>query len=471
MRKRNQSVEYKETSVFELFPSFEYTRKQKTRCIFFHDYAYHIKRIIRYASNFDALDKICLVYIVGEPDSKKIMNTLEECGCSDRVWVLTSPFPKEKLDFYNQFDKLRFRLNKAYWDYDSQTLKQNYLEEHLKLKKALPQLYGEKDYDRWCSLYREQEEELEMIHQYRRLVKASRNTYFKKFTLYRIGHLPKPFTHDRLDEYIKKTYPYGVESCEIGDFCALSPASVERGIAFAESGSKDKRIDFDVGDDTPAVKAIRKLLNKELDEHGFCRIDEIRNLTKAPPFGFGMNAYSAACLVYALKKYENRTLFLYDGVNDFLVKDSMNGLVYTIYDDTTSRIRKRQYNHDTSCLYLESHPHKVIKKILSVLFDAKIIVPGHDMATNIRVNLEKDRRYPLSAVDKRLYNLVSIETKWYDRDAMQALCEETEPHIEDLLKALTLYYDIDSGLSDEQRRMYPSAASWLWKCNHLEGHI
>lgn len=108
-KKKREKIEYKETTVFELFPEYEYTKQQKARLVLFHAYARNVKKIINYAAHFDVPNLICLIYIVGEVEDSAVQVLLASANCSECVWVLTSPYPADDLKEYNEFDKFRKR--------------------------------------------------------------------------------------------------------------------------------------------------------------------------------------------------------------------------------------------------------------------------------------------------------------------------------------------------------------------------
>ena len=187
MKDNSKPVEYKETHVFELFPDYKYTRQQRFRLTLFHGYKRNIVKLINYASNFDKPDKICLVYIVGEPKPEKIMSALENAGCSSNVCVLTSPFPDEKLKLYKEFDKLRTELKRSgNWDNESMNVTDAYLQQ----VKAIGSFLKKYPSDDMAEYYTRQkasmESELELIHQYHRIKKASRNRSLYRFLLLNI---------------------------------------------------------------------------------------------------------------------------------------------------------------------------------------------------------------------------------------------------------------------------------------------
>ena len=122
--KRQKRVEYTETEVFDLFPKIEYTRFQRLRFVLFHCYANNIVRFIRYAKNFDELNRICLIYVVGQPKPEKIMKELESSECSDRMCVLCSDFPLEEKNFYDEFHSWRKQM-KSYGMWDEEQNKPN----------------------------------------------------------------------------------------------------------------------------------------------------------------------------------------------------------------------------------------------------------------------------------------------------------------------------------------------------------
>lgn len=460
--KRQIKVEYKETEVFELFPDFTYTKQQRVRTVLFHAYKNNIAKIIRYAANFDLPNKICLIYIVGQPKEEKIMAELINAGCSDRVCVLTSLFPDEKLQFYKDFDKLRSSLIGAgLYDKERQELSEKYMSYHKTLSKAIKkqEIRTYDQYDMLCDLFQKEEREIEMVHQYHRLVKTSRNTYFKKFTCYRIGHLPKPFTHGRLDELIQKVFPYGTEATGISDYSALSSAAID--LVFKSYPAFDKKLNFVVNDETPGVKYVRRVINRQLKEKGYCDLNELSLEICSPPCGFSRNAYSIACVLYVLRQFDNRNMFVYDTVGTFPLKQSLYGVCSNIFDLETKRKRNM-------FLYMESHPHKVIKRMLSEVFGVKMEMPGFNMAMRVRQSLSEHCRLPLSTVDQRLFSLVSMDFEWYDLCAATKLCQEIEGREQELKNVLQEYYRIDSTLSEDERKCYAWAAPWLWKYDHVE---
>ena len=460
MRSKQRTVEYKETSVFELFPEFEYTRRQRVRCVLFHAYAKNYRKIINYAAHFDAPNKLCIVWIVGQPKPELIAKALSSAGCSDRVCVMTSPFPQEKMGIYEAFSSLAGRLlSGGYYDKEKRDVNDSYIEYHNNIKMAIKKLPSGQDRESLVELYKQQEDELEIIHQYKRLAKACRNTYFKKFTCYRAGCLAKPFTFDRLDSLIVKVFPYGSESMQVGDSCSIMPSTIDKCIKFATTGEPQRGVDFKLDDDTPAVRLIRRFLNKKFLTSSGCSISELRDFVTAPPLGFGENGFSAACLAYALKRYENRTVLYYDSVSTFILKRVNTGLINAVLSD--SKMIRRRADSD-ACLYIESHPHKVIKKMISDVFGVPILVPGFYTATKARCMLEQSFRLPVALADERLYKLVSMESKWHDTELMNDICNELDGYTDELCASFECYKSMDAELTPEERVVYPSAAPWLW---------
>ena len=467
---RRKEIEYKETEVFDVFPEFEYTKRQKSRVVLFHDYANHFQRIIRYAAHFDKWypNKIMLVYIVGQPKPERIMKELENAGCSDRLCVLTSNFPDEKMELYKQFDSVRKSLiNVGVWDKDTQSPKQTYLDEHKQRKQLLrkfPDL--EKDL---ADLISETEKELEIVHQYHRLVKASKNTYFKKFTCYRIGHLSKPFLHEKLDLLITKIFPYGPEALGINDYSILALAGVKHGINQVEEGRSNPKLGFFPNDETPVVRFIRRTVNKALEEKGYCKLKDLSELVRQSPYGLDYNGYGAACVAYAVSAYNDRSLLLFDGCNDFYVKENLEVIVDIMLSPRYTQYILTHPSMDRGyCIYLESHPHKVVKQITSKVFGVPVRMPGATMFTYLRTKLENEIRLPLSETDERLYNIVSMRVPWYDKNAVDGLRRSLEGNEEELCSLVKLHYTKDAAMSDAERRKYSQCASWLWSAGELE---
>ena len=230
-RKRESAPEYRETVVFELFPALEYDKAQKQRLIPFHAYRNSIRRIINYAAHFDAPNRICMVYIVGEVAPEKIQKLLAAAECSDRVCVLTSPFPEDELTFWRAFDERRDALQKqGNWDEERQTVTAEWL--HMRdheiwwkgvLDAAEPDLDGQICIDAptlavpdlWrthnAKLVAQQAETLDMIHHYHALARKA-PSYFRRWTLHRRGREPTQFRHADTGKLVAKTYPYGAEA-------------------------------------------------------------------------------------------------------------------------------------------------------------------------------------------------------------------------------------------------------------------
>jgi len=454
----SKGAQYKETSVFEIFPKFEYTRFQRSRVVLFHAYAANYRKIIRYASNFDVPNKICLIYLVGGVKPESIAKELQNSGCSDRICVLTSPFPKDGLLLYKQFDEMRRQaINSGMWNKDTDDFTPMWYEEYKKEKtiglKINRELYTE--------LVSERDEKLELLHQYRRLKKRAKNTYFKKFICYRIGKLPKPFFADSLDKLIVRIFPYGVEASGINHYAGLSPASVEPVVNAIYADTWEKKFGFELDKNNPTVRAACRFINKQLELVGYCDLDKLSELLRSPPYGLSWNGYSAACIVYALKQYENRIMLYYDGVCTFKVKDSYYGIVRYMLDPT---FRRRQFD-SCHCLYIECLQHKVVKRFINKLYGVKMMVPGWMMGMHARCVIESSIRLPLSATDYHLYLLTSLELMWHDREQITELAQYIQSNESILLEQFHNHLLMDRQLSADERKRYAEASGWLWHCD------
>lgn len=464
-KKYEKKIVYKETEVFDIFPKFEYTRRQRMRVTLFHGYAKNFKKLIHYASNFDEPNKLCLVYFVGEPKRELIDKELAESGVSDRVCVLTSPFPQDGLARYEACDDVRKKLRQiGMWDEESQFVRDEYLDDLKRYRKALKDksvASSENDTIVVARFIETVEQNIRVAMEFRKLRKMSRNTYFKKFTLYRSGHLPKPFTHDKLDKLIERVFPLGSEAQGINDFAALSPIGVERAIKKFLTGEPDKKLGLDFDEDHPAVRLIRRYLNKEMDTNGCCSVQKLNELVQLPPLGLAENAYSAYCVALALKQYDSRRLFLFDSANSFDASDITEIIVRYILDAFGGRVRHAK----NVMLYIESHPHKVIKRIAADLFGEKITMPGDLMLNRICRRIEREGyRYPLAAVDKRLFDLLDCRFYWSDTTKVRMVSEEVEDKEPELKDALIDWWATDASISDHEKLLkYSSASAWLWE--------
>lgn len=456
-RKREKKIAYKETEVFELFPNFEYTKLQKARCTLFHGYAKSFRKIINYAINFDVPNKICLVWIVGQPKEESIIHHLEKSGCSSNVWVLTSPFPDEGLETWKQYDELRKTYGTVgYWDKELDVPSKQWYDEVEKNKKiglkVRPDMYTE--------LVEKDNIHLEIIHQYKRLKKASKNTHFKKFRLYRNGYLPKPFTFADLDKYIIKTFPEGVEAKGINTYSAVSPAGIDKGIRYGIDNIPIKQLGFTLEENNSGVKAVKKAINTVLEKTGYISLSELRNILYSPPFGFRLCAYSAACVSRALKEYDNRTLYYFDSLISHFAKDHVPVLTRMILDNPIDAISIRR--DEKSYIYIESHPHKVVKQFMSKLFNRKIITPGDEFGRKIVTNIVKQYRLPFECIDERLIHLTLWDVEWWNLNKVKELANEIEQNKESLLSSWDKYKQADAKIDPEVRK-WLAEYSFMWK--------
>lgn len=458
MQKKQPKVEYKETAVFDVFPEFEYTRRQRAHIVLFHFDARHIVKAINYAANFDVPNKLCLIYIVGQPKPERIMKILESAGCSDRVCVLTAPISDEALDVYERFDAMRKQLIAVgLWNKANHSFTEVWCAQYraaLKASKQYP------DDAMIAAILERYEHDKELAHQYLRLKKACKNTIFKKFTCYRVGHLPKPFTHDRLDSLILKTFPLGAEALQINDFAALSPAGLERGIAYARSGVIDKRLGFTVDDDTPLVRALRRFISKQLAETGYCNAADLGSMMRSPPFGLTPSGYAAACFVYALQKWANRTMLFQDPMG---YMDSVFGHeeALLLYAFPPANNLRRTPRGDLRIM-IESHAHKAVKQAIAAIFRVKITMPFSHMAQDLRERVSGVGRPPVADVDERLWRLLNIADSWYDVKLVTELANDIDGHIDELRTAYLRWVQLCACVPEQYRIYYSEAAAWCW---------
>lgn len=462
--KRKKTIEYKETTVFDLFPNFIYTKIQKARIIIFHAYAANIRKIIRFASNFDSPNKVCLIYVVGEPIVKVIMNELEKNNCSSNVCVLTSKFPKEKIQWYKEYDSKRAMwITSGWYDVELNEFTEVFYNDYNRYKKWLKSHRNDKEmksvFQDISNLVDQYDECLEWQHQYKRLIKASKNTYFKKFTCYRTDCLPKPFTHDKLDDLLIKIFPCGVEAENINEYSVCSPSGVSAAIKAYESGVANKKFNFSITNDTPAVRAIRKLLNKCIEDGKPIKITELRETMMSPPYGLSYNAYSIFCVLQALQCYSDRVILYYDGVSVFKVKDHLSIIAQTILsEDNRYNFRHLPY----TCLFVENKYHKIIKTVAANVFDIKIKLPGAWMFTDI-VHLLSDRRLPISYISQYLYFLIDCLFSWWCYNYVKVVAEIISDRTQELQEAYKKYKYLDDRIDPKRRNRFARDASWVWR--------
>lgn len=450
-------IEYRETVVFDLFPQYEYTRIQRKRLVLFHCYAKNIRKTIRYAAHFDAPNRICLVYVVGQPKEDLIRRLLEETGCSDRVCVLTSPFPDFGLSVWEAYDTLRRRLSvMGHWDRENERPNQKYEEEYEK-NRRMHRKYP--DNTVILQFIQQFQSDSEVIHQYRRLQKASRNTYFKNWRLIRRGCLTKPFTHARLDELIERIYPIGVEAKHGNDYVSLSPAAIQPSIQWAADGTPNRKLGLDESMIAPAAKSVAGFITKQIEDKGYVNLSELARFCQSPPMGLDYNGFSAAVIRRAVERFRNRSLFYYDSVCSHPFWESPDVVFQWVFSPLMERNRVR---HHTACLYLESAPHKRVKQFMEKLWGIKIEMPGDLMGFHLSRRLTRDHRVPLAYVDPRLLRLTLWNVKWYDRADVEQLADEVTQHGDEIMTAYRRYKAENSNVPDAAMSLLRADYSWVW---------
>lgn len=487
-RKRESAPEYKETVAFELFPTLEYDKAQKQRLIPFHALKNNIRRIINYAAHFDAPNRICMVYIVGEVAPEKIQSLLTAAECSDRVCVLTSAFPDDEIKFWREFDKLRDTLTKrGHWDDENRMVNAFWLDAYNATRSfkefyeaerpdmdgqiGLAEFDFQYDEGRLASVeadLQRQAETLETIRRYHALARKA-PSYFRRWTLHRRGREPTTFRHANTGKLIAKIYPYGAEARGVNAYAGLSPASAEAAVKLIMDGVENRRLGF--GRDelirSAAARKIRKFVRDAIAANGYCSLFDLKDFVESPPFGLGNNGYSSAMLSAAL--FEEDGLIYRDSVSDSDVKRNMYALFLLLLSEGTSRhsvmatvlkrmkMDRRWY---LPCLYKEYPCHKTVRKALAELYGVPDEWVGLGIVNRCRSRIEELFRLPLSVSDDLLFYLTGPEICWYDRAEMERLAAEVTARREELPRILAAHIAKDKRIPT--REWIPGAACWLW---------
>lgn len=481
-KRRKAEIQYKETEVFELFPSFEYTKQQKQRLVLFHAYARNIRRIINYAAHFDKPNCICMVYVVGEVAPEKVQKLLKDADCSDRVCVLTSPFPAEEIAFWSDFDKMRERLIKSgNWDAQAQNVTAEWL--HVRdveiwwkaqLDAAEPDIDGQMGFgdfgfseteipECWREInsknVTKHKETLDAIARYHALSKKA-PSYFRRWTLHRRGQKPRPFRHADTNKLTAKIYPYGAEARGVTDYAALSPASIETAVKLMTEGAGNWRLGFDrafVADFAP-VAGIRKFVTDALAAKGYVTFSELSDYVKGPPWGLAYNGYSAAILCAAL--FDMPDLLYFDSLTDSPLQETFGYFCRKILPPKGTTYVDRS-TFDKSCLYIEYPCHAVVRAALADLYGLSA-ERTHERYVMVysRAAMERLFRLPMSMTDSLLYALTGPDLIWHDRAAMERLAAEVTARRDELPRVLAAHIARDKRIPYKQ--WIPSAACWLW---------
>ena len=486
--KRESAPEYKETVAFELFPTLEYDKAQKQRLIPFHALKNNIRRIINYAAHFDAPNRICMVYIVGEVAPEKIQSLLTAAECSDRVCVLTSAFPDSEIKFWREFDKLRDTLTKrGQWDNENQTVNACWLELH-EATRSFKEFYeterpdvegqiGLAEFDfqydegrlaRIEADLRRQEETLETVRRYHALARKA-PSYFRRWTLHRRNCEPTLFRHADTGKLIAKIYPYGSEARGVNAYAGLSPASAKTAVRLIMDGEENRRLGFGRNEliRSAAARKIRKFVRDAIAANGYCSLFDLKEFVESPPFGLGANGYSAAMLSAALAEEDG--LIYRDSVSDSDAKSNMHGLYLLLLSEGTSRYSvmatvlkrmKMDRRWYLPCLYKEYPCHKTVRKALAELYGVPDEWVGLGIVNRCRSRIEELFRLPLSVSDDLLFYLTGPEICWYDRAEMERLAAEVTARRDELPRILAAHIAKDRRIPYRQR--IPGAACWLW---------
>lgn len=466
MAKQEKKIEYKETTVFPLFPEYEYTKHEKARLVLFHAYARNIKKIINYAANFDSPNLLCMVYIVGEVTPEKIQTLL--ASCSDRVCVLTSPFPDSAVATYKEYMALSEVLAKrGQWDSENNTPNAKWQAEYESYEKSKKEISGCRiemdgqigfsgfdtieqfvpDYiQRQIDEHKAQED---IVKRYCQLEQKA-PYYFKYWTLHRKGHEPVKFQHSQINRLIKQYYPQGVEAHNINPYAALSPASIDPACEMALTGKPNKRLGFSI--DKRTVKAIKNFIAEKIDATGYCKLEELRKFVASPPFGFAFNGYSAAHIAAAVASFDN--LLWFDSICDHYAKDSICGLCRGLFDHDVRIARFRT----GQVLYREYPCHAKLKSVLAKLYGVQPDLFGSYMVSKCRSRMSAMFRLPCSLSDPLLYQLTSPDLVWYDRAQIETLAEKVDT--DKLSVSLECHVSMDKEVPIRER--IPDSACWLW---------
>lgn len=479
-RVRRGEIQYKETEVFELFPVLEYDKMQKRRLILFHAYARDVRRIINYAAHFDKPNCLCMVYIVGEVAPEKIQKLLAGAECSNRVCVLTSPFPADDMAFCREFDERRDALIKSGdWDAERQTVTAEWL--HIRdveiwwkaqLDAATPDLDGQLGFgdfgfseasvpELWrthnAKLVAQQAETLDMIRRYHALARKA-PSYFRRWTLHRRGLPPAPFRHAGTGKLVAKIYPYGAEARGVNAYAGLSPASVESAVKLVTDGAENWRLGFDrafVADFKP-VREIRKFVEDAFDAQGYCTLSALAEFVKSPPFGLSNDGYSAAILCAALCDLPDALFF--DSLTDSPLREEMLYFCRKTLPPEDGRPAYKRAGREC-CLYREYPCHALVRDALEELYGLADYA-GRYVVTYARAKMETLFRLPISMTDDLLFSLTSPEILWHDRAQMEGLAAEVAARRDELPRVLAEHIARDKRIP--YRGGIPSAAGWLW---------
>lgn len=480
-KKKEDTVEYKETEIFELFPKFSYTAMQKKRVILFHGYGKNCKKLINYAAKFDVRNKICLVYLVGEVREGMIEAVLEANGCSDRVCVVTADFPAREMEIWERYDELRTSLiGFGAWDKERDRPSDEYARERKKQRDyyagwmdggvdgQIGFAGASEDYGDCERMVNEYDSMVETVRRYEKLKERCAKSYFREFRLHRAGHLEKPYNHGRLDGLIKKIFPYGAEAMGCDGYAALSPASIDTAIEFGKTGALTGKLKLTGEMIEPAVKALVSLITRCISEKGYCSIEEVAELMELPPFGFGYDGFSAACVARAISKFGNRRLLFYDGCGTFDAKGIEKAVYESAFDPQLKSRRRRRLAGKTSCLYLESQPHKKVKQFMARLWGIKIEMPGVMMGMHLGRDLCKSHRVPLSYIDERLLHLTLWDVDFWDRAQVDALAKDIDENGDEILAAYERYTDANESVPPDAGTLLNVDYSWCWSSEEYE---
>lgn len=448
MGKRKAQREYRDTFTFHLFPDYTYTMAQKKRFRLFQGRIEHYRAAINYADSFDEPNSINLLYLIG--CNEKVRSYVEKT--KSNLVVLCAEVPTEFLAAYDAYWKMVKRYQDIGFADQDGNFNSLYFSEREKEERHRGDGILSDD------LYRRNDKEAEIIEAYRRISKESEH-YFSRYRV--IGKsIPERFvSHEDLDWIIKKIFPFGREQSGMSDRAYTSFAKFRDALQCGLARSDCSKImGLPNGTDSFEVcaKGITRCgmnLNVELRRTGYADLGKIMERMKAPPYGWGLDAYSAYSLGYAVSGHLNGT-WVWDSISCFqsseiiqhilwdVVKGSIpRRRVYILLEEYGGALSERfayLFNIGSDQYYPKDDTDREILALFQAGMSERKIAEEIGTMTNIAVHKRLDRMRRTEQKDVPFCNMAHLvcrkveeSTRWpislVDERLTQALYGEVDP--------------------------------------------
>lgn len=398
--RKKAEVAYKDTFEFKCFPEYKYTAQQKSRFVLFQGRVEHWRAAINYADNFNAPDKINLLYMLGY--DKGMHDAVMKC--ESNLVILCAKIPKELLKAHDEYWELIDGPNfNGYFDENGN--RSEWFQHEVDANRAAVNLddeYVARVARDTCAEYDRQDA---IIEAYRQAVPKI-NKCYERYTIIDKLHPEKTIDHKDLDKIIKRYYPFGREQCKVWDGAykggKVIDSAIECGLQDGD-GVKFLRMPPDDKDAAEIlrknVKRLEMNINTAVRERGHVNLGKLYEEMRAPPWGwsYGKDACAAFCLGKCMSKFIDGW-YISDATCVFNVSECVPGLLTLVAID---QLR--------APVILSNEDGWHIADRLAYIIGIDSERPFSTTLMKARLAIEQHTRYPVDFIDHKLYELLNLE--------------------------------------------------------------